>query len=116
MRKKAQIIAALLHHPRLFIIDEPTNGLDLDMIILMKKVILTIKRLGITVIVSSHNLNFIEAICDRVCMLREGKVLMEDDIDQILLKTKTDSLESAYSKLSGLNIREDFINDLSDAY
>lgn len=74
MRKKTQIIAAVLNNPKILIIDEPTNGLDIEMIYYLKKMLIDLKRLKITILISSHDLSFIEEVCDNVIIISEGKI------------------------------------------
>ena len=74
MRKKTQIIASLIHNPKLLIIDEPTNGLDIEMIYVLKEALIKLKKSGLTIIVSTHILSFIEDICDDVIIIHEGLI------------------------------------------
>lgn len=90
MRKKTQIIAAVMHKPELLIVDEPTNGLDIEMIYTLKKIILELKS-RMTVIISTHHLSFVEEICDYVYILNKGHIL-----DRIHLKTCGPQLEAIF--------------------
>lgn len=74
MRKKVQIMSAIIHKPQLLIIDEPTNGLDIEMIIQLKKVILCLKQEGITILISTHILDFVENTCDKVAIINNGSI------------------------------------------
>ena len=74
MRKKVQIIAALMHNPKIIIVDEPTNGLDIEMIYLFKNVILDLKKKGITIVISTHILSFVEDVCDEVIIINDGVI------------------------------------------
>ncbi|MCQ2171606.1 MAG: ABC transporter ATP-binding protein [Bacteroidales bacterium] len=77
-RQKIGIIAAMLVNPQLLILDEPFNYLDPSSQIVVAKLIRKMKRdLGTTVVVSSHNLNSINDICDRILLLDKGRVLMD---------------------------------------
>lgn len=80
-RKKVAIVQALIHKPRLLILDEPTNGLDP---LIQKRLFELLKKAnneGTTVFFSSHNLVEIENFCDRVAVIKEGKI-----IDTIILE------------------------------
>ena len=74
-RKKVGIVAAMLHQPRLLVLDEPTTGLDP----LVQRIFLDLmraeQRRGTTVFLSSHNLTEVEKVCDRVALVKEGKIL-----------------------------------------
>jgi ABC-2 type transport system ATP-binding protein len=100
MRKKLAFIAVMVAKPDIYIIDEPTNGLDPDMILLIKEVILSLKRNGKSVLLATHNLDFAQDIADDVTMIRSKK-LASGSVKEVLHKTKTTSLEKAYLKLSG---------------
>jgi len=74
MRKKTQLIAALIKKPQILIIDEPTNGLDVEMIYLLKNIIKDLKKSGLTIIVSTHIISFIEEVCDEVVIINDGVI------------------------------------------
>ncbi|WP_052000985.1 ABC transporter ATP-binding protein [Gracilibacillus halophilus] len=112
MRKKVQFIASVLHQPKLLIIDEPTNGLDPDMMILLRDLLLHLKAKGVSVLVSTHHLSFAENVCDQVCLIKDGTVCKDGFISDILRDTHTSSLESAYANLSNSSSEGDKINDL----
>jgi ABC-2 type transport system ATP-binding protein len=74
-KKKVAIIQALIHKPKLLILDEPTNGLDP---LIQKKLFSTLVKLkkeGTTIFLSSHNLTEVEEFCDRVAIIKEGKII-----------------------------------------
>ncbi len=86
MKKKIQIIGELILRKPLLIIDEPTNGLDIKMIILLKNLLKKQnKDFNSTIIVSSHNASFLEDVCGRVVLFGEKKIVknivMEKDVD-----------------------------------
>ena len=77
-RQKIGIIGAMLVNPRFLVLDEPFNYLDPSSQIVVAKLISQMSReLGTTVLVSSHNLNSISDICDRILLLEKGKLLMD---------------------------------------
>lgn len=82
-KKKVAIAQALLHQPKLLILDEPTNGLDP---LIQKKLfhlLLQQKKAGRTVFLSSHNLTEIENLCDRVAIIKEGEIVDTLDLKKI---------------------------------
>lgn len=93
MRKKTQIIAALLHEPKILIVDEPTNGLDIEMIYSFKKLIMELKKEGMTILISTHHLDFVEEVCDSVAIIGQGKIHKHLDVKDI---TGHDNLESVF--------------------
>ncbi len=90
MKQRLGIAVALVHDPKLVILDEPTNGLDPQGIADMRKLILHLRRdLGKTVFVSSHLLNEIELIADSVLIINKGKKVAEGNKDDLLNPAKT---------------------------
>jgi len=80
MRKKLELASAFAHHPKLLILDEPTSGLDPIMQQEFYKILKEEKDKGITIFYSTHILNEISKICDRVGIIKEGKLLEIEDI------------------------------------
>lgn len=93
MRKKVQIISALIHEPKLLIIDEPTNGLDIEMIYILKNVIKRLKDTGLTIFVSTHIISFVEDVCDEVIIINNGTIR-----EKIQLPLNNKRLEDVFIK------------------
>jgi ABC-2 type transport system ATP-binding protein len=74
-KKKVAIVQALLHKPEVLILDEPTNGLDPLIQQKLFNTLLRLKEAGTTIFLSSHNLTEVEEFCDRVAIIREGKIV-----------------------------------------
>jgi ABC-2 type transport system ATP-binding protein len=74
-KKKVAIIQAILHRPKLLILDEPTNGLDPLIQQKLFTTLLDLKEKGTTIFLSSHNLTEVEEFCDRVAIIKEGKIV-----------------------------------------
>ena len=83
MKRKTAIARALLHDPDLLILDEPSSGLDPLTSFFIINYLKTLKREGKTIILSAHNLFHMEAICDRVGIIRHGKLLIFDTMEVI---------------------------------
>lgn len=77
MRKRMAMAAALIHKPRLFLMDEPFEGVDVVGARLMKNILLDQVRGGATVFLTSHVLEVVERLCDRVAIVHHGKLLAE---------------------------------------
>jgi ABC-type multidrug transport system ATPase subunit len=85
MKQRLGIAIALVHQPKLIILDEPTNGLDPQGIADMRNLILRLSReMGITVIVSSHLLSEIEIIANRMIIIHKGEKVVEGDVSTLL--------------------------------
>ncbi|WP_326716924.1 ABC transporter ATP-binding protein [Vagococcus jeotgali] len=82
-QQKVQLIATLIHNPKLVILDEPFSGLDPVNAELLKTGILELKEKGSCVIFSSHNMENVEKICDHLIMLRDGETVLDGDVQEI---------------------------------
>ena len=96
MKQKASIAVSLVHDPDIIIFDEPTNGLDVITAKLVTDFLLECKQSGKTVIVSTHIFSLIEKICDRVGIIIDGKMILEDTLENI---TKDKNLEDKFFDL-----------------
>ncbi|NYE05448.1 ABC-2 type transport system ATP-binding protein [Bacillus niacini] len=75
MKQRFGIASALISKPRLIVLDEPTNGLDIDGLLLLRKTIQEIsKHSGVTFVISSHHISELEKLCNRFCFLINGEV------------------------------------------
>ena len=72
MQQKAQFIATVLHEPEVLILDEPMSGLDPVGMNLMRDVLLDLRRKGTTLVLSSHQMETVERLCDRVALIHKG--------------------------------------------
>ncbi len=85
MKQRLGLAAALLHDPKLVILDEPTNGLDPAGIQEMRGFIRDlVDKYGKTVVLSSHMLNEVEQVCDRVAIIRKGEIIREGKVSDLL--------------------------------
>jgi ABC-2 type transport system ATP-binding protein len=83
MRQRLGIAAALLRRPRLLLLDEPTTGLDPGGIRDMRRLIRRLADDGITVLLSSHQLTEVEEVCNRVAIIRSGRIVFENELDEL---------------------------------
>lgn len=89
MAQKIQFIFTVLHQPKLIILDEPFSGFDPINVELIKKEIQSLKAQGRTILLSTHNMNSVEEICDRAVLLHQGKVLLEGEVSNLRNSNKT---------------------------
>jgi len=83
MQQKAQIINTLLHQPELIIIDEPFTALDPLNLELVKDVMEELRDQGVTIIMSTHQMQQVEELCDRILLINDGKNLLYGDLANI---------------------------------
>ena len=81
--KKLGIILALMHEPKILILDEPTSGLDPIMQNVFYEILLEEKKKGTTILYSTHILSEVSKICDRIGIIKEGKIVREDIVENI---------------------------------
>ncbi len=83
MAQKVQFITTIVHQPSLLILDEPFSGFDPINTDLIKQEILKLREAGTTVIFSTHNMESVEAICDRIALIHRSEKILEGHVDQI---------------------------------
>lgn len=122
-QQKVQLISAILHEPDILILDEPFSGLDPVNAELFKSIVNEEKSKGRIIIFSSHRMEDIEELCDRVIMLKKGKVLFNNTIDELIdmyslkqqyyIESNAD-ISELISKVKGLSVIEsnDFLYTL----
>jgi ABC-2 type transport system ATP-binding protein len=99
MRKRLTMAAALIHRPDLFLLDEPFEGVDAVGARLMKDLLIDQVRQGATIFLTSHVLEVVERLCDRVAIIHEGKLLLEGSMAE--LRSGDETLEDVFVRLVG---------------
>lgn len=83
LRQKLQLIVSLVHDPDLLILDEPFNALDPINVALFGEVIRELQGAGKTIVLSSHQLNLVEALCDRIVLINKGQAVLYGPLEEI---------------------------------
>jgi len=83
MQQKVQFIGAVLHDPRLIIMDEPFTGLDPANAVVLKDVLLEMAKSGKTILLSTHRMDQVERLCQFICLINHGHAVLEGDLSQI---------------------------------
>jgi ABC-2 type transport system ATP-binding protein len=104
MKQKVLIIAALLHDPDVLIFDEPDSGLDVTTTLVLRHLVRALAERGKAVLYSSHVLDIVEKLCDRVIVLHRGHVVADDSIANLEQLMTRESLEGVFAQLV---LRED---------
>ena len=100
-RTKTAIARALVHDPKNVILDEPTNGLDVMTTRGLREFLRQLRAEGRCVIFSSHIMQEVAALCDRIVIIAAGQVTAEGTPDELRAKAGTDNLEDAFVRLIG---------------
>ncbi|MFO1506888.1 MAG: ATP-binding cassette domain-containing protein [Lysobacterales bacterium] len=100
-RVKTAIARALVHDPRNVILDEPTNGLDVMATRAMRRFLKGLRDEGRCVLFSSHIMQEVAALCDRIVVIVAGRVVADESPDALRAQTGAASLEDAFVKLIG---------------
>lgn len=96
MAQKVQFITTVLHDPDLLILDEPFSGFDPINTNLIKREILELRKNGTTVILSTHNMNSVEEICDDIVLIDDAKILLEGEVGSLKNRFKPNQFELSY--------------------
>jgi len=99
MRKRASMAAALIHRPDLLLLDEPFEGVDAVGARLMKELLQTLVREGVTIFLTSHVLEVVERLCDRVAIIHQGKLVLEGIVEE--LRHGDETLEDLFVRAVG---------------
>jgi ABC-2 type transport system ATP-binding protein len=93
MSQKVQFIATILSRPRLLVLDEPFTGLDPLNMEVMKEVILELRDQGSTILFSTHNMDTAEMMCDRICMIYQGRKVLDDPLATIKQRYRSPAVQ-----------------------
>lgn len=103
MKRRLLVARSLMTKPKLAVLDEPTSGLDVLHSVHVREIIKQyVKRRGVTVLLSSHNMLEVEYLCDRVALIDHGEIVAEGTSDELKLKNNAENLEEAFAKVVGL--------------
>lgn len=108
MKRRLEIARGLLHHPRVLFLDEPTLGLDPQTRNLLWNYVKNLnKEEQVTVFFTTHLMEEVERFAQRVIIIDRGKIIVEGTVQDIVKQSNTTSLEDAFIKLTGHQIREE---------
>lgn len=106
MRQKISISISLIHNPEVVIFDEPTNGLDILSSHQVQVYLMHLRNTGHTVLLSTHIFSVADALCDRIAVLIDGKIVASGSTAELMEMTQTESFEEAFLKLYSIHHME----------
>ena len=122
MQRRINMAIALVHQPKLLILDEPTTGLDIETRYEIWQLILSLKKQGMTILLTTHLLDEAEKLCDQIGIIKEGKIIAEGSLNQLrklvnakeIVLIQTEEEEKAISKGKELGFTHRYYgNDLA---
>jgi ABC-2 type transport system ATP-binding protein len=117
MRQKLLISSALIHQPEIIVVDEPMVGLDPRSARILKDLLRTFVSQGGTVFLSTHTLEVAEALCDRIGIISQGKVIALGTMEELRGQAHAGGahLEEIFLKVTGSEAMADVIASLKEA-
>jgi ABC-2 type transport system ATP-binding protein len=101
MKQKVLLISGLIHNPDIIFLDEPLSGLDANAVILVKEILSQLKKAGKTIFYSSHIMDVVEKISDRIIIIDKGSVIADGSFDELKKNASEGSLENIFTSLTG---------------
>ncbi|MEK4485268.1 ABC transporter ATP-binding protein [Psychrobacillus sp. FSL H8-0484] len=120
MKQKVLIISSLLHDPDLLFYDEPLSGLDANSVMVIKEILAQLAKRGKTIFYSSHIMDVVEKISNRIVLLVDGQVVADGTFEELKMQNKEGSLEGIFNQLTGFTeheqIAERFVDLVSEGH
>jgi ABC-2 type transport system ATP-binding protein len=105
MKRRVNLAIGVIHKPRLLFLDEPTVGVDVQTRHAIIDYLKQLNEEGTTLVYTSHQLSEAEELCDRVALIDQGRIIVHDDLDNLLSVHRQDGLEGLFLHLTGKNYR-----------
>jgi ABC-2 type transport system ATP-binding protein len=107
MKRRLNLIAGLLHNPKILFLDEPTVGVDVQSKIVIIENLMEINRTGTTIVYTSHYLEEAENLCSYLAIIDEGKIITQGTLNEIRILHNSDSkLEDIFLEITGKDLRD----------
>ena len=88
MKRRLMIARALIHEPKMLILDEPTAGVDVELRRSMWDFLIELNQQGITIVLTTHYLEEAESLCKNIAIIDQGKIVEDTSMKQLLIKTR----------------------------
>ncbi|VYU10724.1 ATP-binding cassette domain-containing protein [Clostridium tertium] len=103
MKQKLILISSLLHNPEILFLDEPLSGLDANSVMIIKEILYHLAKEGKTIFYSSHIMEVVEKISDRIVLINNGEIVADGNFDELKNSFKESSLESIFNEVTGFH-------------
>ncbi len=107
MKQKVLIISSLLHNPEILFLDEPLSGLDANSVMVVKEILAQLAAQGKTIFYSSHIMDVVEKISNRIVLLNDGYIVADGSFEELKGQSHEGSLEQIFNQLTGFNEHKD---------
>ena len=114
MKQKVLLISGLLHNPEIIFLDEPLSGLDANAVILVKEILTQLKNNGKTIFYSSHIMEVVEKLSDRIIIINAGQIIANGSFQQLNEQARGGSLEQIFTQLTGQGEQVTVANNFID--
>lgn len=115
MAQKVQFITTVVHRPSLLILDEPFSGFDPVNAQLIRNEILQLKEEGATIVLSTHNMESVEELCDEIALINKSRLVITGGVDEIRHKYGNNNVELVYTAQDAIGAQDGIFRVLSDS-
>jgi ABC-2 type transport system ATP-binding protein len=116
MRQKLSIITGMIHNPDILFLDEPLGGIDANSVLVFKEVLKNLKKEGKTIFYSSHILEVVEKLSDRILLINEGEIVIDGTVADVMSMQSDSSLESIFNYVTGFHDYEVLAKKFTDVF
>ena len=114
MKQKLILISSLIHNPEILFLDEPLSGLDANSVMIIKEILSHLAEEGKTIFYSSHIMEIVEKISDRIILINNGEIVADGNFEELKSSYKESSLENIFNEVTGFHeykeLAENFIS------
>ncbi len=111
-QQKVQFILSLVHDPTLLILDEPFTGLDPLNQLLLKEIIQEKRKAGTTILFSTHQMEQVERLCNNICLINQGRIIVEGALESIRAAHQSNAVEVAFTGELNKEIAQVYFNEV----
>jgi len=105
MKRRVNLAIGVIHNPKILFLDEPTVGVDVQTRFAIINYLKELNKNGTTLIYTSHQLSEAEGLCDKIALIDEGRIIVHDDLNTLLVQYRQEGLEGLFLNLTGKKYR-----------